>query len=86
MAAHSGAFLKNAWNKEPVVTVACGLGLLAVIVPIISPFRKYSGMINQAIPYNYPGLFPIRDNGNMPDVPSHPCDPQGQNLDWLKNL
>lgn len=23
-----GAFLKNAWNKEPVILAACGIGLL----------------------------------------------------------
>lgn len=23
-----GAFLKNAWNKEPVVTASCAIGLL----------------------------------------------------------
>lgn len=23
-----GRFLKNAWNKEPVITVSCGLGLM----------------------------------------------------------
>lgn len=22
----------------------------------------------------------------MPDVPAHPCDPQGRSLEWLKNL
>lgn len=29
---------------------------------------------------------PVRDDGNMPDVPAHPSDPQGPNLDWLRNL
>lgn len=81
-----GAFLKNAWNKEPVVVVACGIGLLGqysihqlgqtisavkcmtntlkftkpllfagMTLPLLSPFTKYSAMINQAVPYNYPG-------------------------------
>ncbi|XP_051999943.1 NADH dehydrogenase [ubiquinone] 1 alpha subcomplex subunit 3-like [Xyrauchen texanus] len=54
-----GRFLKNAWNKEPVVTAACGLGLLACIVPVLSPLTKYTGMLNAAIPYNYP--VPVRD-------------------------
>lgn len=29
---------------------------------------------------------PVRDDGNMPDIPSHPCEPKGNNLEWLKNL
>ncbi|EPQ16243.1 NADH dehydrogenase [ubiquinone] 1 alpha subcomplex subunit 3 [Myotis brandtii] len=48
------------------------------------PFTKYATMINKVTPYNYP--VPVRDDGNMPDVPSHPQDPQGQNLEWLKKL
>ncbi|XP_062848670.1 NADH dehydrogenase [ubiquinone] 1 alpha subcomplex subunit 3 [Trichomycterus rosablanca] len=79
-----GRFLRNAWNKEPVVTAACGLGILALIVPGVSPYTKYSIMMNRATPYNYP--VPVRDNGNMPDVPAHPSDPQGPNLEWLKKL
>ncbi|XP_069802561.1 NADH dehydrogenase [ubiquinone] 1 alpha subcomplex subunit 3 [Dendropsophus ebraccatus] len=79
-----GAFLKNAWNKEPVITVSAGIGILAVILPIVSPYTKYTAMVNQAIPYNYP--VPVRDDGNMPDIPSHPSDKVGPNLDWLKKL
>ncbi|ELK32905.1 NADH dehydrogenase [ubiquinone] 1 alpha subcomplex subunit 3 [Myotis davidii] len=41
-------------------------------------------MINKVTPYNYP--VPVRDDGNMPDVPSHPQDPQGPSLEWLKKL
>uniref|UniRef100_A0A7J7QS53 NADH dehydrogenase [ubiquinone] 1 alpha subcomplex subunit 3 n=2 Tax=Pipistrellus kuhlii TaxID=59472 RepID=A0A7J7QS53_PIPKU len=41
-------------------------------------------MINEVTPYTYP--VPVRDDGNMPDVPSHPQDPQGHSLEWLKNL
>uniref|UniRef100_A0A671PUN0 NADH dehydrogenase [ubiquinone] 1 alpha subcomplex subunit 3 n=1 Tax=Sinocyclocheilus anshuiensis TaxID=1608454 RepID=A0A671PUN0_9TELE len=52
-----GRFLKNAWNKEPVITVSCGIGLLACVLPALSPLTKYTGMMNQAIPYNYPGRF-----------------------------
>uniref|UniRef100_A0A3Q4BMF3 NADH dehydrogenase [ubiquinone] 1 alpha subcomplex subunit 3 n=1 Tax=Mola mola TaxID=94237 RepID=A0A3Q4BMF3_MOLML len=74
-----GAFLKNAWNKEPVILVSCGIAL-----PFLSPITKYTGMINSAVPYNYP--VPVRDDGSMPDVPAHPCDPKGNNLEWLKNL
>ncbi|XP_054477841.1 NADH dehydrogenase [ubiquinone] 1 alpha subcomplex subunit 3 [Anoplopoma fimbria] len=78
------AFLRNAWNKEPVIMAACGIGLLGVALPLISPFTKYTGMINSAVPYNYP--VPVRDDGNMADVPAHPSDPKGKNLEWLKNL
>uniref|UniRef100_A0A8C7BTW0 NADH dehydrogenase [ubiquinone] 1 alpha subcomplex subunit 3 n=1 Tax=Neovison vison TaxID=452646 RepID=A0A8C7BTW0_NEOVI len=55
-----------------------------IILPAFSPFTKYAAMINQVTPYNYP--VPVRDDGNMPDVPSHPQDPQGPSLEWLKNL
>ncbi|XP_068616137.1 NADH dehydrogenase [ubiquinone] 1 alpha subcomplex subunit 3 [Brachionichthys hirsutus] len=79
-----GAFLRNAWNKEPVVLVSCGIGLLSLVFPLVSPMTKYTAMINAAIPYTYP--VPVRDDGNMPDVPAHPCEPKGQNLEWLKNL
>ncbi|XP_032026995.1 NADH dehydrogenase [ubiquinone] 1 alpha subcomplex subunit 3 [Hylobates moloch] len=84
MAARVGAFLKNAWDKEPVLVVSFVVGGLAVILPPLSPYFKYSGMINRATPYNYP--VPVRDDGNMPDVPSHPQDPQGPSLEWLKKL
>ncbi|TSL82558.1 NADH dehydrogenase [ubiquinone] 1 alpha subcomplex subunit 3 [Bagarius yarrelli] len=50
-----GKFLKNAWNKEPVLTTACGLGIAALILPLVSPYTKYTAMLNQATPYNYPG-------------------------------
>ncbi|XP_063797718.1 NADH dehydrogenase [ubiquinone] 1 alpha subcomplex subunit 3 [Pseudophryne corroboree] len=78
------AFLKNAWNKEPVLTVSAGIGILAVLLPIVSPYKKYASMYNEAVPYTYP--VPVRDDGNMPDIPSHPTDKIGPNLDWLKNL
>ncbi|XP_076986942.1 NADH dehydrogenase [ubiquinone] 1 alpha subcomplex subunit 3 [Tamandua tetradactyla] len=84
MAARVAAFLKNAWAKEPVLVVSFTIGGLALIVPVLSPYTKYASMINQATPYNYP--VPLRDDGNMPDVPSHPQDPQGPSLEWLKNL
>ncbi|KAK2844664.1 hypothetical protein Q5P01_011323 [Channa striata] len=79
-----GAFLKNAWNKEPVIFVSCAIGLTGVALPFISPLTKYTEMINSAVPYNYP--VPVRDDGNMPDVPAHPCEPKGNNLEWLKKL
>ncbi|XP_073342259.1 NADH dehydrogenase [ubiquinone] 1 alpha subcomplex subunit 3 [Pagrus major] len=79
-----GAFLKNAWNKEPVILVSCGIGLIGFVIPFISPITKYTGMINASTPFSYP--VPVRDDGNMPDVPDHPRDPKGNNLEWLKNL
>ncbi|KAM4579744.1 NADH dehydrogenase [ubiquinone] 1 alpha subcomplex subunit 3 [Odontesthes bonariensis] len=79
-----GAFLKNAWNKEPVIVASCGIGLVGIILPFISPFTKYTAMLNAAVPYCYP--VPVRDDGNMPDVPTHPRDPKGNNLEWLKKL
>ncbi|EFB30118.1 hypothetical protein PANDA_017882, partial [Ailuropoda melanoleuca] len=54
------------------------------ILPTLSPFTKYATMINQATPYNYP--VPLRDDGNMPDVPSRPQDLQGPSMEWLKKL
>ncbi|XP_043117587.1 NADH dehydrogenase [ubiquinone] 1 alpha subcomplex subunit 3 [Puntigrus tetrazona] len=79
-----GRFLKNAWNKEPVITVSCGIAFLALLLPALSLLTKYSVMMNSVVPYSYP--VPVRDDGNMPDVPAHPSDPQGKNIDWLKNL
>ncbi|XP_029360944.1 NADH dehydrogenase [ubiquinone] 1 alpha subcomplex subunit 3 [Echeneis naucrates] len=79
-----GAFLKNAWNKEPVIFASCAIGLIGVALPFISPITKYTGMINEAVPYNYP--VPVRDDGNMPDVPAHPCETKGNRLEWLKKL
>ncbi|XP_038608529.1 NADH dehydrogenase [ubiquinone] 1 alpha subcomplex subunit 3 [Tachyglossus aculeatus] len=84
MAARFTNFLKESWAKEPVLTVSAVIGSLALVLPYLSPLTKYSGLIHDATPYNYP--VPVRDDGNMPDVPSHPCDPQGPSLDWLKNM
>uniref|UniRef100_A0A2K6SB11 NADH dehydrogenase [ubiquinone] 1 alpha subcomplex subunit 3 n=1 Tax=Saimiri boliviensis boliviensis TaxID=39432 RepID=A0A2K6SB11_SAIBB len=71
MAVRLGAFLKNAWDKEPVLVVFFFIGTLAVILPSMSPYFKYSVMINKATPYNYH---------------VHPQDPQGPSPEWLKNL
>ncbi|XP_010615267.1 NADH dehydrogenase [ubiquinone] 1 alpha subcomplex subunit 3 [Fukomys damarensis] len=84
MAARVAAFLKKAWAQEPVLVVSFAIGSLAIILPPLSPYTKYSVMVNQVTPYNYP--VPVRDDGNMPDVPSHPQDPQGPSLEWLKKL
>ncbi|CAJ1062382.1 NADH dehydrogenase 1 alpha subcomplex subunit 3 [Notolabrus celidotus] [Xyrichtys novacula] len=78
------AFLKNAWNKEPVILTSCVIGLAGLVLPFISPMTKYTAMINAAVPYNYP--VPVRDDGNLPDVPEHPCKPSGDNLAWLRDL
>ncbi|XP_076826658.1 NADH dehydrogenase [ubiquinone] 1 alpha subcomplex subunit 3 [Brachyhypopomus gauderio] len=77
-------FLKTMWNKEPVLTVSVGLGIAAVFLPLVSPYTKLTTMMNQSMPYVYP--VPVRDDGNMPDTPAHPCDPQGQKFDWHKKL
>ncbi|XP_038300476.1 NADH dehydrogenase [ubiquinone] 1 alpha subcomplex subunit 3-like [Canis lupus familiaris] len=84
VAGRLAAFLKDAWAKEPVLVASFTMRGLAVILPIFSPFTKYATMINQATPHNYP--VPLRDDGNMPDVPRHPQDPQGPSLEWLKKL
>ncbi|KAM9309717.1 NADH dehydrogenase [ubiquinone] 1 alpha subcomplex subunit 3 [Pholidichthys leucotaenia] len=78
------AFLKNAWNKEPVIVVSFGFTLFGGILPFVSPTTKYTAMVNSATPYTYP--VPVRDDGNMPDIPTHPCIPKGNNLEWLKKL
>ncbi|CAI9161155.1 unnamed protein product [Rangifer tarandus platyrhynchus] len=82
--ARVASFLKNVWAKEPVLVASFAIAGLAVIVPTLSPYTKYSLMINRATPYNYP--VPLRDDGTMSDVPSHPQDPQGPSLEWLKRL
>ncbi|XP_060979694.1 NADH dehydrogenase [ubiquinone] 1 alpha subcomplex subunit 3-like [Dama dama] len=84
MAERVAALLKNVWAKEPVLVASFAITGLAVILPTLSPYTKYSLMINWATLYNYP--VPLRDDRNMPDVPSHPQDPQGPSLEWLKRL
>ncbi|XP_069494120.1 NADH dehydrogenase [ubiquinone] 1 alpha subcomplex subunit 3 [Ambystoma mexicanum] len=79
-----GAFLKNAWAKEPVLTVSAVIGVCAVVFPILSPYTKYAAMTNDATPYTYP--VPIRDDGNLPDIPNHPMDNIGPDLKWLKDF
>ncbi|XP_024782486.1 NADH dehydrogenase [ubiquinone] 1 alpha subcomplex subunit 3 isoform X1 [Pan paniscus] len=71
MAARVGAFLKNAWDKEPVLVVSFVVGGLAVILPPLSPYFKYSVMINKATPYNYPG--PWRHAGLSGPPPAPQC-------------
>uniref|UniRef100_A0A2K5C1W4 NADH dehydrogenase [ubiquinone] 1 alpha subcomplex subunit 3 n=1 Tax=Aotus nancymaae TaxID=37293 RepID=A0A2K5C1W4_AOTNA len=75
MAARLGAFLKNAWAKEPVLVVSFFIGTLAIILPPISPYFKYSVMINKATPYNYPaaGEKGRRIELSSRSTPSHSC-------------
>ena len=54
MAERAAAFLKNVWAKEPVLVASFTLADLAVILPTLSPYTRYSLMINRATPYNYP--------------------------------
>ncbi|XP_033074112.1 NADH dehydrogenase [ubiquinone] 1 alpha subcomplex subunit 3-like [Trachypithecus francoisi] len=73
MATRLSIFLKISWAREPVLVGSFIIWSLAVILPPLSPYTKYSTMINEAMPY-------------VPDVPSHPQDPQGPSLEWLKKL
>ncbi|XP_068855031.1 NADH dehydrogenase [ubiquinone] 1 alpha subcomplex subunit 3 [Aphelocoma coerulescens] len=84
MAGRLGTALRTLWAKEPVIAASFGIAVLALVSPLLSPFSKYSEMINRATPYTYP--VPVRDDGSAPEVPSHPCDPEGPNLRWLKDL
>ncbi|EPQ18036.1 NADH dehydrogenase [ubiquinone] 1 alpha subcomplex subunit 3 [Myotis brandtii] len=84
MARRLATFIRDAWAKEPVLVASWAIGSLSLLLPFVSPFTKYAVMINKVTPYNYP--VPVRDDGNMPDMPSHPQDPQGQSLEWLKKL
>uniref|UniRef100_A0A8C8SRG8 NADH dehydrogenase [ubiquinone] 1 alpha subcomplex subunit 3 n=1 Tax=Pelusios castaneus TaxID=367368 RepID=A0A8C8SRG8_9SAUR len=79
-----GAFLKDMWARYPLVTASAALYSIAAMIPFFTPYITYADMINQATPYYYP--VPVRDDGNMPDIPSHPCDKEGPSLEWLKKL
>ncbi|NWU70121.1 NDUA3 dehydrogenase, partial [Pterocles burchelli] len=72
------------WAKEPVMAVSIGIATLAMVSLLLSPYNNYLGMINWAMLYTYPVL--LWDDGEMLDVPSHPCDKKGLSLEWLKNL
>ncbi|XP_067881877.1 NADH dehydrogenase [ubiquinone] 1 alpha subcomplex subunit 3-like [Heterodontus francisci] len=79
-----GSYLKNTWAKEPVIVASFAIGTVAILTALLSPSTSYQAKMNQAVPYNYP--VPVRDNGNMPDIPAHPCDKLGPSLEWMKNL
>uniref|UniRef100_A0A8C6DAH8 NADH dehydrogenase [ubiquinone] 1 alpha subcomplex subunit 3 n=1 Tax=Moschus moschiferus TaxID=68415 RepID=A0A8C6DAH8_MOSMO len=70
MTTRIAAFLKNVWAKEPVLVASFTTGGLAVILPTLSPYTKYSLMINQATPYNYPGRGPsLMEPNKYPRLP-----------------
>ncbi|KAM4825197.1 NADH dehydrogenase [ubiquinone] 1 alpha subcomplex subunit 3 isoform 1-T1 [Thomomys bottae] len=72
MASRITAFLKDVWGKEPVLVVSFALGGLAIILPAISPYTKYSSRINAATPYNYPVPFL-----SAPPVSQYPYETMG---------
>ncbi|XP_069761364.1 NADH dehydrogenase [ubiquinone] 1 alpha subcomplex subunit 3 [Narcine bancroftii] len=78
------ASLKNAWAKEPVIVTSFAIGIVALLTPLLSPFTHYQTRLNCAVPYQYP--VPVRDDGNLPDIPSHPCEKIGPSLEWMKQL
>ncbi|NXR70801.1 NDUA3 dehydrogenase, partial [Rhadina sibilatrix] len=49
-----GNALRTLWAKEPVIVASLGIAAVALLSPLLSPFTKYSGMINRATPYTYP--------------------------------
>ncbi|NXM93115.1 NDUA3 dehydrogenase, partial [Sylvia borin] len=49
-----GNALRTLWAKEPVIAASFGIAALALLSPLLSPYTKYSGMINRATPYTYP--------------------------------
>ncbi|XP_058036816.1 NADH dehydrogenase [ubiquinone] 1 alpha subcomplex subunit 3 isoform X1 [Ahaetulla prasina] len=75
-------YVKTAWGKEPVIVSSVVIALVAVALPWVSPYSRYSALMNERMPYHYP--VPVRDDGNMPDIPVHPCDKEGDQLEWLK--
>ncbi|NXH06838.1 NDUA3 dehydrogenase, partial [Loxia leucoptera] len=50
--------LRSLWAKEPVIATSLAIAALALVSPLLSPYSKYSGMINRATPYTYPGMEP----------------------------
>uniref|UniRef100_A0A8C0TYA7 NADH dehydrogenase [ubiquinone] 1 alpha subcomplex subunit 3 n=3 Tax=Canis lupus TaxID=9612 RepID=A0A8C0TYA7_CANLF len=71
MARRLVAFFKHAWAKEPVLVVSFTIEGHSAVLLTISPLTKYTTMINQATPYNYP--VPLRDHGYMPNMPWSPA-------------
>ncbi|XP_078061940.1 NADH dehydrogenase [ubiquinone] 1 alpha subcomplex subunit 3 [Mustelus asterias] len=79
-----GTYLKTLWGKEPVIVTALGIGTIALLTAALSPMADTQAKLNQAVPFSYP--VPVRDDGNMPDIPAHPCDKIGPTLEWMKKL
>ncbi|XP_015666441.1 NADH dehydrogenase [ubiquinone] 1 alpha subcomplex subunit 3 [Protobothrops mucrosquamatus] len=75
-------YMKTAWGKEPVIVSSIVIAVVAVTLPWVSPYAHYSTLMNENMPYHYP--VPVRDDGNMPDIPAHPCDKEGERLEWMK--
>ncbi|XP_073745159.1 NADH dehydrogenase [ubiquinone] 1 alpha subcomplex subunit 3 isoform X1 [Callorhinus ursinus] len=74
MAGRLATFLKDAWAKEPVLVASFTIGGLALILPTLSPLTKYATMINQATPYNYPGLY-LPGSGSVSPLSPLPWGP-----------
>ncbi|ETE70657.1 NADH dehydrogenase [ubiquinone] 1 alpha subcomplex subunit 3, partial [Ophiophagus hannah] len=51
--------------------------MATVTLPLVSPFTRYTRLMNERMPYHYP--VPVRDDGSMPDIPAHPCDKEDFN-------
>ncbi|NXD03448.1 NDUA3 dehydrogenase, partial [Certhia familiaris] len=64
-----GNALRTLWAKEPVIAASIGIAAVALVSPLLSPYTKYSGMINRATPYAYPGM----DPKNPPKLPQKPA-------------
>ncbi|XP_072105393.1 NADH dehydrogenase [ubiquinone] 1 alpha subcomplex subunit 3 [Mobula birostris] len=78
------ALLKKAWAKEPVIVTSFAIGIVALLTPLLSPIAEYQTRLNRAVPFQYP--VPVRDDGSMPNIPSHPSEKIGPSLEWMKKL
>ncbi|XP_030826324.1 NADH dehydrogenase [ubiquinone] 1 alpha subcomplex subunit 3 [Camarhynchus parvulus] len=71
MAGRMASALRSLWAKEPVIAVSFGIAAVALLSPLLSPRTKYSGMINQATPYTYPGMEPCMGLETPPNSPKN---------------
>ncbi|TRY53795.1 hypothetical protein DNTS_002704 [Danionella cerebrum] len=76
--------LKKVWMTEPYYFAAFVLFASSGVLPVLSPYTMIGERVSNSIPYKYP--VPVRDDGNQPDFPAHPCDPEGGNFEWLKKF
>ncbi|XP_041282610.1 NADH dehydrogenase [ubiquinone] 1 alpha subcomplex subunit 3, partial [Onychostruthus taczanowskii] len=75
--------LRSLWAKEPVIAASFGIAALALLSPLLSPYSKYSGMINQATPYAYPGTEPRKQPGiSLKTARNSPEN----TLNWCQNV